>query len=390
MSSIIEVAHYNLHKYREVVAGDSFLMARAPDERLVTTLADGLGSGVKANVLSQLTACMAQRFMLANQDMLHAAQTIMETLPVCSQRGVSYSTFTSLNISPDGFVKLIEYDNPDLLWFRGTELQERERDVAHIDTNHKRNEITYSQLQLEMGDRLVFFSDGVTQAGMGSPSYPLGWGLANVKCFIAEILTKDSLISGAELSRRIVEEARRLDRTMPKDDITCAVAYYRKARNTLLLTGPPSSRDKCPYLVEFFQTFKGRKIVSGGTTSQIIAEGIGERLTVDMSDIRSGVPPRSTMNGADLVTEGMLTINRAIKLLKEEDVTKIRNISAAHQLAQMLVDSDNLHFLVGTAINEAHQNPNMPVEMGLRRISVNELAKVLRETYLKKVSIEYV
>ena len=390
MAEIIEVSHYNLHKHKEVVSGDTFLLDRAADDRLVATLADGLGSGVKANVLSQLTACMAQKFMLADVESTHAAQTIMETLPVCSKRGISYSTLTTLNISPEGWVKILEYDNPELLWVRDGQFLERERVAALIKTTHRRNQIFYSELQLRFGDRLVFFSDGVTQSGMGSSTCPLGWREENVKIFITNLLEEQPSISGKELARKIVEEARRLDRTTPKDDISCAVVYYRKSRNTLLLTGPPSQREKCPYLVETFKKFKGRKIVSGGTTSQIIAEGIGEVLTVDIKDIHSGVPPRSIMKGADLVTEGMLTINKTINLLKDDSTDPTLGKSAAHRMVQILLESDHLHFLIGTAINEAHQNPNMTGEMGLRRIAMNELANILRKKFIKKVTIEYV
>lgn len=390
MAEIIEVSHYNLHKHKEVVAGDTFLLDRADDDRIVATLADGLGSGVKANVLSQLTACMAQKFMLADVESNHAAQTIMETLPVCSERKVSYSTLTTLNISPEGRVKILEYDNPELLWVRGTQFMEWDKTTAKISTTHARNQIFCSEIQLRFGDRLVFFSDGVTQAGMGTSTCPLGWREENVKRFIATLLGEQPDVSGKELARKVVEEARRLDHAMPKDDISCAVVYYRKARNTLLLTGPPSQREKCPYLVDFFRKFAGRKIVSGGTTSQIIAEGLGETLTVDIRDLCSDVPPRSIMKGADLVTEGMLTINKTIRLLKEENADPTLGKSAAHRMVRILLESDNLHFLVGTAINEAHQNPNMPVEMGLRRISMNELAKILRKKHLKKVTVEYV
>lgn len=390
MADIFEVSHYNLHKSNEVVAGDTFLVNRTLDERLVATLADGMGSGVKANVLSQLTACMSQKFMMANVDTIHAAQTIMETLPVCSKRKLSYSTLTSLNISPEGFVKLLEYDNPDLLWLRDGEFIEREKSLAHITTEHTRNKIYYSELQLEFGDRLVAYSDGVTQAGIGGRKFPLGWREDNVKSYIKSVLEEQGDISGKDLSRRIVEEACSIDESIAKDDITCAVVYFRKAKNTLLLTGPPSKREKCPHLVESYKKFDGVKIVAGGTTSQIISEGVSEELTVDMGDINSTIPPRAIMKSADLVTEGMLTINKVIKILENEETSNLIDTNAAYRMAEILLESDNIYILMGTAINEAHQNPNMPVEMGLRRISINKLAEILENKFLKKTTIEYV
>ena len=390
MSEVIEISYYNLHKHKEVVPGDTFLVNKTQDKRIAAVLADGMGSGVKANVLSQLTASMALKFTTDGVDPIHAAQTIMETLPICSVRNVSYSTLTSLDISPEGFVKILEYDNPELLWSRDDNFISRSSIKANIETMHTRDKIFYSEVQLKFGDRLIFFSDGVTQAGMGTKNYPFGWKLENVKKYIADILKKDSDISAKDLSMKIVEQAKAIDLHTPKDDITCAVAYYRKARRVLLLTGPPSSRDKCPYIVEQFKDFNGHKIVSGGTTSQIIADGIGEDLAIDMKDLNPDIPPRSIMKQADLVSEGLLTINKVIKILKEENVNNIKDKDAAYKMVQILIDSDLIHCLVGTAINEAHQSPDMPVEMGLRRTALNRLAKILKNKYLKEVTIEYV
>ncbi len=390
MSNVIEVSYYNKKKYKEVVPGDSFLVNKTPEGHFVATLADGMGSGVKANVLSQLTASMAQKFMIANSDIKHMAQTIMETLPVCSYRQVSYSTITSIDITENGFVKIMEYDNPETLWCRNYIFLERDRDEKLIKTSHSRDKVYYSELQLEIGDRLITFSDGVTQAGMGSKNYPFGWKIQNVKKFIKSVLITKPAISGQLLAKLIVEQATKIDANMPKDDITCSVVYYRKSRDTLLVTGPPYHKSKCKYMVEKFKSFKGRKIISGGTTSQIIANGIKEEIFVDMKDVALDIPPRAIMNGADLVTEGMLTINKLINILNSEDVKNIKDKDAAYRMAQIFLDSDKIYMLVGTAINEAHQNPNMPIEMGLRRIAVNNLAKILRTKYLKEVIIEYV
>ncbi len=390
MNNTIEVAHYNLHKYKEKVAGDCFLMNKAPDERIVATLADGMGSGVKANILSELTASMLQRFMLANVNTVRAANSIMETLPICSVRKVSYSTFTSLNISPDGVTKTLEYDNPELLWFRNNEFLQITKKTSSIETNTTRNTTLYAEIKLEFGDRLIMFSDGVTQAGMGFSATPLGWRINNVKKYIKDIISNETTISAKDLSFNIVEKAKEMDLNQPKDDITCAVVYYRKTRELMVITGPPGDRNKCPYMVEQFQQFSGKKIVSGGTTSKIIADGIGADLEVDMTDMHSDIPPRSIMKGAALVTEGLLTINKVINILDNENITQIKDIDAAHRMVELFIDTDSIYFLVGTAINEAHQNQNMPVEMGLRRISINKLANILREKYLKKVTIEYV
>ncbi len=346
MEYTADVAYFNIYKHGQFVAGDTFLLNKTQDGRKVVSLADGLGSGVKANVLSQLTASMAQKFITSGMDMIKTAQSIMDTLPVCSVRNVSYSTLTSLDILENGSLKVLEYDNPDLLWLRNGSFLKFKKKLFKINTEHKRQELYLSEIQLQPEDRLIIFSDGVTQSGMGSKNFPLGWGIDNVKKFIVNIISATPNISSQKLSRMVVNEAIKNDRNMPKDDITCSVVNYRRIKNTLLLTGPPFEREKCHMLVEKFKTFQGCKIISGGTTSNIIAEGIGETLSVDMSDMGEGIPPRAIMKGADLVTEGMLTINKVISILNNEDTRKLEDKNAAYKMVQLLLESDKIYFLL--------------------------------------------
>jgi len=389
MDYIFEIDYYNVPKHGEMLPGDTFLMDKTKDMRRIATLADGMGSGVKANVLSQITAAMAQKFFIADFDCIHVAETIMETLPVCSKRKISYSTFTTVNINIEGLTHIVEYGNPKLLLFRKGDPVEFERKEKIIKTNYADNKIYYSEIKLEPGDRLVFFSDGVSQAGIGT-RFPLGWEEENVRKFINMELNRFPNLSAKTLTKIIVEQALEYDNNKAIDDITCACVYYRKARKTLLVTGPPSNKSKDKYIVERFKSFDGNKVIAGGTTSKIIAKGLGKEVEVDMKDLGSDIPPRAKLEGANLVTEGMLTINKAIKILKEEDVHNLKGRDAAYALVNILINSDYIHFLVGTAINEAHQNPDMPVELGLRRISINKLANILRDKYFKEIKIEYV
>ena len=390
MSQVIEVESSNIMKYGQVIAGDTFLVCKTKDGRIVSTLADGLGSGIKANVLSQLTAAMAQKFVIDEVESIRTANRIMETLPVCSKRKISYSTFTTLDIDSNGYCRILEYDNPDILWLRGEKFLSPQKFPSTIKSETDRKTIFYSEIQLEFGDRLIYFSDGVTQAGLGSGTFSIGWGIDNVKEFIGKCIKDDPGMSAKKLSRLIVNRSEQIDGSRSHDDITCGVIYYREARETLLISGPPYDRNKNSYIVEKFKNFNGRKIISGGTTSIIISTGIEERIKTDMTDIHSDIPPRAIMNGADLVTEGMLTINKAVKILQEEDAKNIKDTDAAHRLVQILLDSDKIYFLVGTAINEMHQSPEIPMELGIRRISMNRLSQVLKEKYMKEVYIEYV
>ena len=246
----IDVDYAQIYKHGQKIGGDVFLLSRNPDNnQIVTTLSDGLGSGVKANVLASLTAHMAHKLSFSPIDLQHSAKIIMDTLPVCKERKISYSTFTIADIRykenmENILVNLVEYDNPQSLRFSGSEpvKWERTKTVLNRAAAFKKEEISYSSFPMEYGERLVMFSDGVTQSGLGK-SLPLGWRLEGVRKFISEEIAKDNDISSRELSRAIVQKANSLDGLASKDDITCVVVYIRRPRRTLIVTGPPFTKE---------------------------------------------------------------------------------------------------------------------------------------------------
>ena len=392
----IDVDYAQIFKHGQKIGGDVFLLSRNPENnQIVSTLSDGLGSGVKANVLASLTAHMAHRLSFSPIDLSHSAKIIMDTLPVCKERKISYSTFTIADIRYGEnmehiAVNLVEYDNPQSLRFSGSEpvKWERTKTVLNRAAAFKKEEISYSSFPMEYGERLVMFSDGVTQSGLGK-SLPLGWRLEGVRKFISEEIAKDNDISSRELSRAIVQKANSLDGLASKDDITCVVVYIRRPRRTLIVTGPPFTKEADAVLGEKIAAFNGRKIVSGGTTAQIVARLFGKKLTVDLKCWSKDVPPSSKMEGIDLVTEGMLTLSKvAIILEKKENLQDLPD-DPAKKFVEILLDSDQVHFIVGTKINEAHQDPNIPVEIGIRRTIIGRLCKALEDIYLKETSVEY-
>ncbi len=392
----IDVDYAQIYKHDQKIGGDVFLLSRNPDNnQIVTTLSDGLGSGVKANVLASLTAHMAHKLSFSPIDLQHSAKIIMDTLPVCKERKISYSTFTIADIRykenmENILVNLVEYDNPPSLRFSGPNpiAWEREKTVLQRENAFKKEEVAYSSFPMEFGERLVMFSDGVTQSGLGK-SLPLGWRLEGVRKFVSEEIAKDPDISSRELSRAIVQKAYSLDGLSSKDDITCVVVYIRRPRRTLIVTGPPFTKEADAILGEKIAAFHGKKIVSGGTTAQIVARLFGKKLTVDLSCWSPDVPPSSKMEGIDLVTEGMLTLSKVANILeKKENLQDLPN-DPAKKFVEILLDSDQVHFIVGTKINEAHQDPNIPVEIGIRRTIIGRLRHALEDIYLKETSLEY-
>ena len=93
------------------------------------------------------------------------------------------------------------------------------------------------------------------------------------------------------------------------------------------------------------------------------------------------------MEGADLVTEGILTLTRTAQLLEKDEPPREKNPAA--KLYDILVESDSIQFVVGARINEAHQDPNLPIDLEIRRNIIKRICKVLEEKYLKETSIQY-
>ena len=392
----IDVDYAQIYKHGQKIGGDVFLLSRNPDNnQIVATLSDGLGSGVKANVLASLTAHMAHKLSFSPIDLNHSAEIIMDTLPVCKERKISYSTFTIADIrykenmsSID--VNLVEYDNPPSLRFAGSEIIKWDKTKTELQRQgaFKKENVMHSCFRMDIGERLIMFSDGVTQSGLGK-SLPLGWRLEGVRKFVQDEIKANPDISSRELSRAIVHKAWSLDGLSSKDDITCVVVYIRRPRRTLIVTGPPFTKEADEILGEKIRSFDGKKIVSGGTTAQIVSRLFGKKISVDLSCWSPDVPPSSKMEGIDLVTEGMLTLSKVVSILeKKENVAELPN-DPAKKFVEILLDSDQVHFIVGTKINEAHQDPNIPVEIGIRRTIIARLRKALEDNYIKETSLEY-
>ena len=104
----------------ERICGDVFLSGKVKEEnRIVAVLSDGMGHGVKASVLGTMTATMALNFTKEHKEPQKTAEIIMKTLPVCSVRKMSYSTFTIIDVEYNGDTTILEYDNPRCLLIRG-------------------------------------------------------------------------------------------------------------------------------------------------------------------------------------------------------------------------------------------------------------------------------
>lgn len=385
----VEIGSASCFKHNRRVCGDAFLFKRIKEEnRIVAVLSDGLGSGVKANVLATLTATMALKYMAGRMDIEKAAKTIMKTLPVCKVRKISYATFTIVDISSSGSVSIIEYDNPSFIHFKNDEQIISPKSTIMISAG-RRKPVTLSLTQFDAseGDRIIFHSDGLSQSGMGTSAMPLGWGSEGIQTYIQKLLYEKPGMSARELATGLVKQAQEHDAWRSGDDTTCGVIYFRIPRKLIVFTGPPVNIEDDSEMARQCAGFDGKKVICGGTTAKIIARELNRPINVDMRNFHPEVPPLSIMDGINLVTEGIITMTKAAQYL-EDPYSVSESGNAAYKLYNRFLDSDEILFVVGTRLNDANRIiGNHNVE--LRHAIVRRIAAVLEEKYLKKVTVRF-
>ena len=375
----------------------------------------------RANVLASLTSHMASKLSLSPMELRRSAEVIMDTLPVDSVKGISYSTFTIARIifsDTKSFIRveLVEYDNPDSLRFSGAGPVEWKKESVRLRRKAAiKEEIVYSStFEMKEGDRLIFFSDGVAQAGVSlgqaseqrrdaayasfdqmphrqkkaQPVTAKGWGLDNVTEYISGSLKKEPDISSRQLARDIVTQAYKYDGYKPNDDITCCVISVRKPRRTLIITGAPRNRESDKKLGEIIRNFEGQIIVCGGTTAKIVARERGRDITADKSPA-GGLPPSSVIEGIDLVTEGMITLSAVADRLSKKVLLKEMNEDAAKRMIKLLRETDQIEIIAGTKINDDLDDPATAAKIGLRFPVIDSIARALRDKYFKECEVKY-
>ncbi len=368
----VDVEARQFPKHGEDICGDSYKVFRTSDSTVIA-LSDGLGSGVKANVLSTLTVEIVGGLVTGELSAREVVETLVATLPVCKWRGVAYSTFSILRIFDNGLATLIEYDCPSSLLVRR---DEKVIPIAGNNLNIMSKEIRESHFRLKPGDMCLQMSDGIVHAGIGA-TLNLGWQEEGIKSYLAKTL--DQTRGEPKLiADKVINQANDLWLYEPGDDGTAITTRYRRARNKVVITGPAEDRNDTPKMIEEFLAFSGDKIVCGGTTSHLVADRIQKEMQVDHKYMESGLPPTAKLSGMELVTEGMLTLNRAVDYIKNGVPDKEEN--AATELLDRLSEADGIRFMVGSARNAAHQNARFPTQMLLRRSVVETLAEELRKT----------
>ena len=382
----VEAAYKSIIKHGEELCGDMVQIIRDGNETIMV-LADGLGSGVKANILATLTSKIICTMMAAKMSVEECVSTIVETLPVCRTRGVAYATFTIIKISNDE-AHIIQYDNPAVILLRNGKSYDYPTET-HIIAGKN---ITESRIKLLNDDVFIAMSDGAIYAGVGE-TMNFGWQRPEIVSFMEENYSVKN--SAQTVANLLVDACNDLYVHKPGDDTTVAALRVRKRSVANLLFGPPEKDDDLEKMMSLFFESDGRHIVSGGTTSSLVAKYLDEELITTLDYIDPEVPPTAKIEGVDLVTEGVLTINKVVEYAKDHNGEKVffekwhKGKDGASQIARELFDdATDINFFVGRAINPAHQNPNLPIGFNIKMQLVTELCENLKKMG-KTVNVSY-
>ena len=383
-----DIGYKSINHYGEQLCGDHVDIVERDDSSTVIVLADGLGSGVKASILSTLTAKIISTMMAEGLPLEECVSTIAQTLPVCSLRGVAYSTFTIIHLINNQTAELIQYDNPHVILIR----DEKTCDYPKTEMNIGGKQIFRSVIDLKENDIFIAMSDGCPHAGIGT-AYNFGWKREEIASFMETFSGVG--YTAKTLSTILVDECCRLYDNKPGDDTTACVVKIRRREPMNILFGPPRNPDDCDRMMSLFFSKEGKRIVCGGTTSSIAAKYLRKPLRASLNFERSDVPPIAELEGVDLVTEGVITVNKVLTYAKDYlDKNELygewsMQRDGASLISRLLFEeATDINFYVGRAVNPAHQNPDLPINFNIKMNLVEELTACLKKMG-KRIKVSY-
>lgn len=392
MAITVDVAYKSLNKFNEVLCGDKVELLKTEDSNIMI-LADGMGSGVKANILATLTSKILGTMFLNGATLEECVETIVETLPICRVRQVAYSTFSILQVFHSGEAYLVEFDNPSCIFIRNGQLVPIPRNIREV----RGKKINEYRFRVQRGDALILMSDGTVHAGVGQ-LLNFGWLWEDIAKYAVKQYALT--ISAMRLAAAICQACDELYQYRPGDDTTVACMRIINARPVHLMTGPAQDPSMDEEMVKGFMSGDDstKRIVCGGTSATIVSRVLKKKLDVSMDYVDPDIPPIAYMDGIELVTEGVLTLNRVVQLLRryaknetvsEDFFLELDKQNGASMVAKMLIeDCTELHLYVGKAINSAYQNPGLPFDLGIRQNLVEQLKTVVEEMG-KQVTVTY-
>ncbi|MCU6699623.1 serine/threonine-protein phosphatase [Dorea ammoniilytica] len=389
MSVSVDICWKSFNKNREELCGDKVEVLKTEDSSIII-LADGMGSGVKANILATLTSKILGTMFREGAAIDACVETIARTLPICKEREVAYATFSILQIFRDGEAYLVEYDNPKCVFIRNKEIINYPYQERVIEGK----KIREYRFHVELNDCFVLMSDGAIWAGE-EETMNYNWEWDDMAAYTLKC-TNETL-SAARLAAMLSQVCYDLYGQKPGDDTTVAVTRVIRRQVVNIFTGPPSRKEDDERVVHDFMKQEGKKVICGGTSANVASRVLKREIVTLVKHADPKIPPMATMEGLDLVTEGVLTIGSALDLLhryENDDFDEaffdtLDAENGAAKLARLLIEEcTDLNLFVGKALNPAHQNSNLPFDLSVRMNLVEQL-KDCAERMGKHVTVKY-
>ena len=373
-----EIGYLSFNHVGEELCGDHVEVTSKDESTKILVLADGLGSGVKANILSTLTSKMLSSMIAGDITIKECIRCIANTLPVCKERHVAYSTFSIIKVQDNRYVDIYNFDNPTPFMIRDGKVMELSYSSTVIDGKT----IYHAKIEAGLYDTFILMSDGVKYAGVGE-TLNFGWDMPEIEGFMNIYYRND--YSSKALATLLGNQCNELYNGRPGDDTTVAVVRIRERQQANLMIGPPSSLKDDEQMLSLFFAKEGYHIVSGGTTGGLVSKYLGKPLVMQTEYLDKEIPPIASLEGVDLVTEGIITINRVLRYAEnylgqnDEFTNWYYQIDGASQIARFLFEiATDVNFFVGCAINNAHQGEDTGINFDTKMHLIDELAKKLR------------
>ena len=385
----IDIGCQSLNKHGEDLCGDDYLYERREDNTAVLVLSDGLGSGRSANKISTIVTRTALDMIRKTSSVEECVEAVFKALPVCDVHNIAYSTFTIVDVKNDLYAQIVQYDNPDVILLRDGKHVEFPKETVEVSGRT----VYISNIKIEKNDIFIAMSDGAVHAGIGK-SLNFGWKREDIIRFMESLYKEE--YTAKMITTILLDQCRLLYEYEPGDDTTVCTIKIRQRKQVNLLVGPPANVEDDDKLLSLFFAKEGKHIVSGGSTSTIVARYLGKELTTDINTYYDpAIPPIGNIEGVSLVTEGIITMTRVLKYA--EDYLRdnalymqwSRNKDGASQLAKTLFEeATDVNLFVGRAVNIAHQSPDNPINFEKKMKMVEDLSDALRMMG-KKINVMY-
>lgn len=380
MSNICtDIGYKSIFHHGEQLCGDHVDVIHTGENSAVVVLADGLGSGVKASILSTLTGKIISTMIAEGMELRQCVDTIAQTLPVDKEKQVAYSTFTIIEIDNCETARIIQFDNPKVILLRdGKNFQYPTKTVQHSD-----KEVLFTKLRLHKGDTFVIMSDGCPHASIGL-SYNMNWQMSDIIDFVQGISHVG--YTAKTIATMLVDECYKQYGEMPLDDATACVVRIRERKTVNLMFGPPVRKSDDEYMMHEFFESEGLHIVCGGTSARIAAKYLNREVVPLSNTGKNGIPPLSEIGGVDLVTEGVVTMSKvaeyASNYIGDNELYKewAYERDGASSISRLLFEqATEVNLFIGNAVNESHQDEEMGIGFRRKMEIVNELTDCLTQ-----------